>query len=194
MKPFFKFIVIVSIIPLLIALCFFDNVKGYYRFKQYCAKEGGLRVYKPIEENVGWLAKNRNEARTAALLEKMNFVRYVSQENGVVYDLYYVGGNPGDGRSYAEGKASDEKPSIYEWSYINEKNIGGMRIGKYGYEIINIKDTSLVARYYMFEYSWFDRSKTLLDSQSFSDCYFNKINSFGEIEGWKKSLIFAFDK
>lgn len=75
MKPFFKFIIIVSIIPLLIGLYFFDNIKGYYRFKQYCEKEGGLKVYEAIKKGVGLLAKDKDEAHSAALLENIGFVR-----------------------------------------------------------------------------------------------------------------------
>lgn len=95
-----KFLIIISIIFLSIFAFFFSNIKGYYRFKQYCEAEGGLRVYEPLEKNVGWLADDFENARLVALLDRGDFVRYTDKNGREIYDMRYLGGNPVSDSSY----------------------------------------------------------------------------------------------
>lgn len=177
MNPFFKVIAIISILPLLIALYFFDNIKGYYRFKQYCEKEGGLKVFEPIKKGVGLLAKNKEEAHSAALLENVGFVRY-KDEDGSFYDIKYMGGHPQLDSSY-DKKPSDSSLVVnYEWKVINMKFMHELRLGKKGFEIFDITKRIASAKYNIFNYSQFDRSRTLLDAPSRISCFENFSNDY----------------
>src|SRR5437868_10592772 len=75
-----KFLIFISIIFLSIFAFFFSNIKGYYRFKQYCEAEGGLRVYEPLERNVGWAAKDKEHAAFTSVLDSVGFVRYIEND------------------------------------------------------------------------------------------------------------------
>lgn len=171
MKPFFKFIVIVSIIPLLIGLYFFGNIKGYYRFKHYCAKDGGLQVYESLEKGEGWWAKDEYEARVAAVLEHVGFVRYFDKKQSKIYDLRYLGGDPQLDSSFVTDLSDESKNILYKLNYINEAVKNELRLRKYGYEISDFSTGRLLARFYMYSYSKFDRDKTVLDMPSGVTCF-----------------------
>ncbi|MDO8336259.1 MAG: hypothetical protein Q7T74_05785 [Candidatus Saccharibacteria bacterium] len=192
MKPFFKFIVIVSIIPLITGLYFFDNIKGYYQFKQYCAKEGGLRIATPLEKNVGWLADDYWDARTAFLLDHVAFVRYTDKEDGKTYDLQYFGGNQQKDSSYNKSIADESKSVIYKWVYVNDQIAGELRLGRFGYAILDSNSNGVLSRYYGFSYLIFDRSKAPLDSKSVVDCFFYPAQHKGEVDGWVTALNSGF--
>lgn len=65
-------------IAALIGLYFFSNIKGYYRFKEICEKEGGLKVYQPLEKGVGWQTLEFSGASSAKyLLELSDGIEYV---------------------------------------------------------------------------------------------------------------------
>lgn len=190
MKSFLRFTVIVSIIPLLIALYFFDNIRGYYRFKQYCEKEGGLKIYQALEKNVGWIAKDYFYARTVASIEHINFVRY--QENGDSFDLKYKGTNREVDSSYLKVPASEKTPVIYRWERINHMVPNELRLARSGYEIFNMNTNKLMARYYYFSYSRFDRSKTIFDAPSAVRCFNDRGENFDGIDQAFKELKNVF--
>ncbi|QEY15517.1 hypothetical protein D0C16_05740 [Cellvibrio sp. KY-GH-1] len=188
MNPFLKFIAIISIIPLLIGLYFFDNIKGYYRFKLYCEKEGGLKVFDPIKKGVGLLAKNKEEAHSAALLENIGFVRY-KDEDGNFYDIKYLGGNFQVDVSFDKKPADLSVEPNYQWKNINSNVFGELRLSKTGYEIFNFSKNSVSVRYSIFYYSRFDRRKTLLDAPSHIGCF----NNFSKDYRYKDPLFKEID-
>lgn len=191
MKPFFKFIVVVFIVSLLIALYFFDNIKGYWRFKHYCEKEGGLKVFEPIKKSVGLLAENKRDARAAAILENIGFVRY-KDEDGNFYDIKYIGGHPQQDSSY-EKKPSDLSVSLnYEWRFINVFVLGELRLARFGYEIFDANKNSTSVRYSIFYYSRFDRNKTPLDAPSRISCFEDFSNDYRKKSPVLKEIDSAF--
>lgn len=191
MKPFFKFMVIISIIPLLIGLYFFDNIKGYYRFKQYCEAEGGLKVYEPIKKGVGLLAKDKDDAYSAALLKNIGFVRY-KDEDGNFYDIRYIGGHPQHDSSYKR-KPSDLSIILnYEWRVINMKFMHESRLGKSGYEIFDLTKKIALVKYSIFYYSKFDRRKTLFDAPSSIGCFDNFSDDYRKISPLYREIDSAF--
>ncbi len=191
MKPFFKFIAIVSIIPLLVGLYFFDNIKGYYRFKQYCEKEGGLRVYEPLEKNVGWWADDYDSAHMAAQLKYVAFVRYIDKKDGNEYDLQYVGRDPQRDSSFKQLPADQSKKIKYFWKNINEKIDGEIRLMRYGEKVLNI-DNKVLVSYNMLGYEKFNRSHTLLDAPSEVYCFLDAAKKIGQIDGWIAALNTSF--
>ena len=64
-------------IALAIGLYFSDNIRGYYRFKEICAKEAGLRVYEPLQKGEGWQASGEIDAGYLLhYYDGISFVRY----------------------------------------------------------------------------------------------------------------------
>lgn len=169
---FSKKMLIIAAIPLLIMIYFFDNIKGQYRFMQYCKTEGGLRVYEPLEKGVGWLAKDYSDAKAAAQLKHVGFVRFIGfKGDGKEYDLRYLGNNPQRDESFDKVLSDLSKPIIYEWKFINHRILNELRLSIWGFEIIDIEDQSIASRYHSFSYSQFDRSKSLFDAPSTVYCF-----------------------
>ncbi len=171
MKALIKFFGILLAIFLLIVWFFFDNIKGYYTFKEYCEKEGGLTVYEPLEKNVGWLAEDKDAAETALLLGNIDFVRYTDKDTEITYDMKYLGGDTEKESSFLVSVSDMEKPVIYHWNYVGREVPDELRLYISGYEIKNIKTQRSNVRYHIISYSRFDRAKTILDAPSTVRCF-----------------------
>jgi len=186
-----KTVITLISIPVLILLFFSSNIYGYFRFKHYCSTEGGLRVYEKLERNVGWWAKDKYDARTVALLDGVGFVRYTDQKDGQTYDIKYIGGDPQDDSSFERKFADEARLLLYRWKYINYRIPEELRLGRHGYEVLNINNDRVLVNYYMFGYSKFERSHTLFDAPSGVGCFDEKsVND--EPSLWRKELNTAF--
>jgi len=152
-----------------IGLYFSSNVRGYYRFKEICEKEGGLRVFHPLKKGAGWKAKKHWGHLMAAHLEHVAFVRYV---DGAEYDIRYRGGLVGLDESYDISLADEKKPVVYELVAINQSLAGETRTSRSGYEVREIATGRLMVRWYQIGYSTFDQDHTLLAAPSGQACYF----------------------
>lgn len=169
-----KKIWIITAIPLLIVIYFFDNIKGQYRFKQYCNKEGGLRVYEPLEKKEGWEAKDYYSARSALQLKHVGFVRFIDiKDNNRLYDLKYTDGNRESDSSYKKFPANESKETSYIWTIETSFVRGEDRLNRTSYKIIDKKNGKLAAIYNRFVYSQFDQNKSLFSAPSYVYC-FNK--------------------
>lgn len=181
-----KFLIIISVIFLSVFAFFFSNIKGYYRFKQYCEAEGGLRVYEPLERNVGWSAADYNDAHVAAQFNHTAFVRY--EDKGVVYDLRYLGGDPQFENSFERKNFNETNSVLYEIRSINYEGVEDVpRLYRFGYEVLDVKTKKILGAYYMFSYSIFDREKTILAGPSGIDC-FHEISQDGNAEKILKAI------
>jgi hypothetical protein len=169
----------------LVALYFADNIRGYYRFRQYCEQEGGLRVMALLEPGVGWTA-DRLYATTPALLPQVAFVRFTGKD-GTRLDMKYVGGHPGREASYRIERADPAKQVVYQWMYINESLPSELRLGRSGYKIFDLRNNRLVATYYYFGYSKFDQDKTILAAPSGESCK----NEPGQMMAELKTRLFS---
>lgn len=189
MRSFFKIMAYLSIIPLFIGLFFFSNIKGYYRFKDYCEKEGGLRVYEPLERNVGWLAKDKYDGRVVALLTCVGFVRYTDKKDGQTYDIRYISGDPQDDSSFEKNIADESKLFKYKWLHTSDL-AGELLIGRSGYA----NTDKLLVRFYMFGFSWFDTDRTPLSTTVKDSCfheYYESSDDFPKSRSLKE-IISAF--
>ncbi len=146
------FLISVSVVLLLF---FASNIYGYFRFKSYCSSEGGLHVYEKLEKNVGWLAKDKYEARDASLIKNVAFVRYADRRSGNLYDLNYLGGNPTLNDSYSVIASNLSTSVKYEWKNNSEFVDNNKRLKKFSYEVINLTNQKVVAEYDIFYYSSF---------------------------------------
>jgi len=189
MKYTFKALGVVSIISLVIGVVFFDNIKGYLRFKEYCEKEGGLHVYEPLARNVGLLADSYDAAQIAAQLQYVDFVRYKNKKDEQLYDLHYTGGDPQILKSYVVTPADESKNTMYHWIDINYFVANENNLFKFGYEITDASKKNTLARYYMFEYLLYVGP---LDSKSTTTCFAEGGKSVSDIARWRKDFIKAF--
>lgn len=193
MKALSIFFGILLAIALTILWYFSDNIKGYYTFKEYCEKEGGLRVYEPLEKNVGWLADDKYSARAASLLGDIDFVRY-TDKNGVAYDVKYLGGDPQKDSSFSVVVSDSEKTVKYQWNRIFKKIPNELRLSFSGYEVINFENKNTSVRYYTISYSRFDRARTILDAPSTIRCHEELMRSQKEEPYYIKKIKTAFEK
>jgi len=170
MSSFLKFVGYFSIIPLLIGLFFFSNFKGYYRFKNYCANEGGLRVYEQLNRDAGWWAESRYDAQVVAQLKYVEFVRYIDKKDGNAYDLRYVGGNPQRDSSF-ESIPSDVKKQIkYKWVRIRDDIEDEIRLKKFGHQVLDAASDKILVSYYVLRYEIFDSQHLPLEVATMRFC------------------------
>ncbi|MES2825659.1 MAG: hypothetical protein V4732_18810 [Pseudomonadota bacterium] len=194
MRYFLKFIANFSIIPLLIGLLFFSNIKGYLRFKSYCSNEGGLRVYEPLEKNVGWVADDYDDAHVAAQLKHVGFVRYTEKKDGNTYDLRYLGGDPQHDSSFEKAPADESKPLAYKWRHVNGAIQDELRLSRSVFEIINVNTNHVSTRFYMFWYHRFGRAHTLFDAPYPVSCFHERGSNFGDFPRSLREINTAFEK
>lgn len=192
MVKFNKVTTTLVMIPFFILLFFSSNIYGYFRFKHYCSSEGGLRVYEKLERNVGWLAKDKYEARIAALLDGVGFVRYTDAKDGRAYDIRYLGGNPSSDSSFKKILADNSRLLTYKWHYLNERIVNELRLGRHGYEVLDIATDRILVRFYMFGYSRLDPSNTILAAPSGIGCFDEVGKSVDDPSRWRNEINTAF--
>ncbi len=170
MKALTKFFGILLAIFLLVVWFFFDNIKGYYTFKEYCEKEGGLKVYEPLEKNVGWLADDKSSAMSASLLGDISFVRFFDK-NGSAFDVKYIGGSNQSESSYQIISSENIDQPKYHWTFVNKNIDSQLRLKRYGYEVYRIGQEKPDVTFYIYGYEKFNRDKTILDMPSEIYCH-----------------------
>lgn len=204
MKNTLKIIGYISIIPLLIGLYFFENIKGYYRFKELCGQERQLVVKSKLERDVGWMIDlekrtPRSYAFQIAGLPYVKFLRFKDFEDRKIYDAYYIGktNKIADGGAsrrddwesdYELQPANFDKPAIYQWQSFEEDLPNELRMSRAGYRFTDLRTKQVVVSFNQLGYSKFDRNHTLLDAPSGEVCGVDD----GRIwEQQIQSLIFA---
>lgn len=156
-------------VVLLIGLYFAENIKGQVRFMQYCWKEGGLKVYEPLERDVGWEAEDYYYAKNAASIDGVGFVRFYDKKQDAYMDVTYVGGNVHRDTSYRADPADLEKSIQYTWESGLEYIAGELRLIRLYQRVRRESDRKLLVRYNSFSYSQFDPQKTLGPSDVYCD-------------------------
>ena len=186
MKSWIKVIAYISIVPLLTMLYFFDNIRGYYRFKELCQQEKQLVITSKLKRDVGWQVDlkeivSRDYVFQIAGLPYIKFVRFRDWEDHQLYDVYYVGTKfrIGDGeasrqidwRKYYEVRPANlENQVVYKWEFFNEKLTTEVRMSRSGYRFTDLRTNQIVFSITELGYSTFDRNHTLLDAPSGNVC------------------------
>lgn len=180
MKEWLKIIGYISIIPLLIGLYFFDNIRGYYRFQALCDIEKSKQVIGKVEPNQGWIFEftNRGNPETSAWLAdnvasipNVKYVRFQDYEDHQTYDMRYIGGHPTLKNSYEIGPADLSIQPRYLWRQIvNEEFPDELRTGRAGVQIVDLTTNKIVVNFTHIYYGTFDQDKTLLAAPSGNVC------------------------
>jgi hypothetical protein len=140
----------------LIVIWFFPNIQGYYRFKQYCAREGGLQVYGKVLPNQGWLAAGTDpqDYKTPFYLGKVAFVRY-QDATGARFDVY-ANPNPWPkDPDYVFQAVDESKSALYILKYENELIPNELRLGSNKIIVLSAKDNKKIISYTNVAYSLF---------------------------------------
>jgi hypothetical protein len=192
-----KNIFYVSIVPLVIGLFFFSNIKGYYRFKELCSEHKELVVYQKLEPNVGWQTdKNGTKDRDNIneylyFVPQISFFRFQNYDDRKLYDARFVGGHRmpyekfdshtrsdvesnelRDQGKYEHSLANIEIKPIYQLENFSETIPNETRMSRGGYRIRDLRTDQIVVSLEDIGYSIFDRNHTLLDAPSGNICRF----------------------
>lgn len=195
MKPYIKEIIYISIVPILIGLYFFDNIRGYYRFKELCAKHNELIIYEKLEPNVGWQTDlntyNNPDSVNEMLyfMPQIKFYRFNDFTERKVYDAKFIGTSrlpweKFDQYSRSKEEIAEVKDSakyeinainlndepVYQLENFSERIPEETRMSKSGYRIRDLRTNKIVVSLEQIGYSTFDRNHTLLDAPSGNTC------------------------
>lgn len=180
------------VISALIGAYFFDNIRGYYRFKELCAQEKNRQFINKVEPNVGWILDSGGElskydAYFVAALPNVRFVRFQNYRDHQTYDVKYKGGDPGQDDSFEMLPSSSQEKVVYQWKNVAENFPNELRTSRYGHQVIDLRTKKVIVSLTNIGYSTFDRRHTLLDAPSGNTCewyeYLGKDSN--------KSLIFG---
>jgi hypothetical protein len=171
-KLFISLTVVISLIIGLITLWFWPNIQGHYRFKQYCAREGGLRVNGTVLPDQGWLAAGTDphDYKAPFYLGKVAFVRY-QDKDGARFDVYAKPNPWPNEPDYILQPVDESKTVMYVLKQQFIRYLPNeLRLGQYRDEVFSIKENRTLASITNFQYEQFERDKTFLAAPSFEVC------------------------
>lgn len=200
---FSKPIRIIGIGVLAIVIFFFDNIHGYYRFKEFCEIEKNKQIISKVEPDMGWVFNEGVPTTPPSVFNlasspHVKFVRFKDYDDKQLYDATYFGANQPAKSKFADNKAYKEfyeiKPAdlsqkpVYAWKQLHEDFPNQPRTSRYGDQIIDLRTKKVVVNLTNIGYGLFDRNHTLLDAPSGNTCEWyeylgkdsNKTLIFGE--------------
>jgi len=160
---------------------FWENIRGNQRFKAYCKKEAGLRIYKKALPNKVWLADSPYSAVVAASFDGVAFARYVEASTGREVDVHHKSGPRAWRDSYAHVDADVTRQPTYGWRSIGEPMAGELRMIRAGDELYELQSGELMASYYDFGFFMFDPAKTPFSSPAPQMCLHN-LSTYRELQ------------
>ena len=165
----------ILIVPALIAVFFFDNIRGYYRFKELCNIEKTKQIVNKVEPNMGWVFNEDVPSTTlfvfpTAALPHVKFVRFKDYDNKQIYDARYLGGRIYSKESFDVKLADLEQKPVYAWKQIQEEFPKELRTSRYGDQIIDLRTNKVIVNLTNIGYGLFDRNHALLDAPSGNTC------------------------
>ena len=170
-----KTALMILIVPALITVFFFDNIRGYYRFKELCNIEKTKQIVNKVEPNMGWVFNEDVPSTTlfvfpTAALPHVKFVRFKDYDNKQIYDARYLGGRIYSKESFDVKLADLEQKPVYAWKQIQEEFPKELRTSRYGDQIIDLRTNKVIVNLTNIGYGLFDRNHTLLDAPSGNTC------------------------
>jgi hypothetical protein len=184
----------ISIIPLLIGLYFFDNIRGYYRFKELCAEHKEVVVYQKLEPNVGWQANLKEYENFDSVNELLYFMphikfyRFNDYTKRQLFDASFIGTSRlswvngsryipdeaskqiKDKENYLYSLANKEIKAVYQLENFSEYLPNELRIGRGGYRIRDLRTNKVLVIIEDIGYGLFDQDKTILAAPSACLC------------------------
>ena len=158
-------------ILVLLLVYFSENIYGYYRFKQYCWNEGGLRVYEKLEKNEIWLADDKFSAKSIAIIPYVGISKFLNEKNNQLYDVFFLGGKINKRSSYSIKPSGNDQPVKYFFKSKNIKVADEIRLKKVSYIVKRSVDEKLMLEFNSFYYSRLNKKNTILGAPSISSCH-----------------------
>lgn len=157
---------------LVVGLFFSSNIRGYYRFKEICEKEAGLKVFIPIERNVGWRIRGERmeDAGFPLLLNDVPFVRYRSVKDGNLYDVFRIPKVKVGDSGIAQKPADMSKAVAYEYDVRTVDLPNELRTGAQHFEVMDLRSDKLAVRYSRFSFGKFSPDAAILSAPSGESC------------------------
>lgn len=150
---------------------FWENVRGYHRFQAYCETEAGLRVFHPVSRDQVWIANTARSAAIAASFDGVAFARYVDPSSGKQIDVHRTGKRADLSESYSHVDADRALIPTYGWrSRLGEPVANEFHLTRSGYELYDLQNGDLIARYYDFDFTLFNPDNTPLAAPSDRSC------------------------
>lgn len=184
------------IIFVLIGAFFFDNIRGYYRFKALCEAHQELDVYQKLDTNVGWQTpleapKNISFATTYLyFMPQIKFFRLQRFSDRKIYDVEFSGSNrvayelfDRYARSSLEGEKNDinnysilpinqSVDPVYELERFSEELPNETRMSQSGYKVRDLRTNQVAVKISSIGYSLFNKEHTFLSAPSGKICRF----------------------
>ena len=146
----------------LCALFFATNIYGYYRFQAICAKEGGLRVYAPIERGFVHEGDELSVGFAASFAGVLS-ARTQSKKTGEWVDEKLIAGVGGKPNARYEVFPADKlQVPRYKWAWTNRMIENELRLYRTAIEITDLQSGKLAVGYYRFSYHFFNPNTVLL--------------------------------
>jgi hypothetical protein len=196
MKNTFKLLAWLIGISLAAGLFFADNIRGYYRFKEICARDAGLRVYQPLERNVGWTVSGGRIEDTSMpiYMNEVAFVRYRNETDDMLYDVYRVQKLKVGDSGYAQQAADLNKPVVYEYRSSHRDLKDEVRLGAWITEFIDLRTSKIAATYSEISYGKFNTENSILAAPSGEACpddVFRRDQATGKALPMKRDLAIS---
>jgi hypothetical protein len=169
MKPLTKALIGIAAIAALLGLYFASNIKGYYRFKEICEKEGGLKISETLILDKGW-SSDKNGGLKPLALEGVAFVRFEDGEGTQSGDWYRVKKQRVTDDRFDKRPINPSNQIKYQYKTTVENMPNELRMQKIEESITDIENGRQVFLYRSFTYEQFERSRTILDAPSAVSC------------------------
>jgi hypothetical protein len=163
MNLFTKSVLGISLVGALIGGYFASNIKGYYRFKEICQKEGGLRVYQPLEKGVGWRVRiecssckeGYRDQSIYPTFDGVAFLRFRDESSGALMDKILIPPTQLRGQYTEKRTLADlSKPVIYEYIEIRKNVANETRLTSSEFQVIDQRSGKIVVTNKDFSYSF----------------------------------------
>lgn len=140
---------------LLLSLYFADNIKGYYRFKELCAKEAGLKVYQPLERDVGWFSDKNESGYLLYSYPGIAFVRYADKAQSLQDLIRTTEKKDSSDDGFRPEPADAVKQPLYGFRKTIEEVPNESRMTRFKTTVTNLKSGQTVVVYQDFLYRIF---------------------------------------
>jgi hypothetical protein len=170
-----RFLLLIVLPVLAIALFFSDNIRGYYRFKDICAKDAGLHVYVPLKRDVGWVAREIDAPSLLHFYEEVNFVRHSANDHTVKDLVRTPDRSSVSDNGFRTTPPDPSKQPTYSYQTVLETVASELRMYKRGAIVTEVASEKVVATFQDYVYTFFETNWG--PAQGTSCSAFNSVNA-----------------
>jgi hypothetical protein len=168
MKKSLTIVAGVSVLVLAAAAFFARDIRGYYEFHQLCEREGGLKVFEPLQRGVGWgIPEGQADAAVLPVsFDEVAFVRFRSEKDENLYDVVRAPRIKNSDPGYAVSPADASREVMYRFDRQWADLPGDAPVEMLRFSVTNVKSEALAASYSHYSFGRQDS-----DSPWLKDCH-----------------------